>query len=160
VISSLSDSGAEVYIIKSSLLNDCNIRPIGRIKLSGVIGQPFDAKLVNLTLHLADNCSATVLFATCGEVNEDCILTTDVINKLRDLYNRMVVASVDIVDGLSVHKDAGDETTDDAYIDVDNIDSSVAQTENSTASIDLLSQEQLDETLNSCWALVKRNKGN
>ena len=43
VISSLSDSGAEVCVIKSSLLNDCNIRPIGRIKLRGVIGQPVDA---------------------------------------------------------------------------------------------------------------------
>ena len=108
-----------------------------------------------------DTCSATVLFATCSDVNEDCILTTDVVNKLTDLHNRKIVANIDVIDDLSVHNNADGERANDSYIDVDNIDSSIAQTVNSTASIDLLLQEQqLDETLKSCWALVKRNKGN
>ena len=99
----------------------------------------------------------------------------DVISKLTDLHNRNVVTSVvnaanvdeitedNIVENIelksSVSDTANDETLCENYIDVDNI-GNVVKTDNSTASVDLLLQEQqLDETLKTCWALLKRNKG-
>jgi hypothetical protein len=179
VISSLSDSGAEICVIKSALLNGVDASPVGTVRIRGLIGQPVEAELVNLTVQLADNkdCCATVLFAKCNEVNEDCILTADVANKLTDLFNRKVMLTdVITVDNDSSNTDttiiedvqcnAVDADTDHnvnndhgSFIDVDSIDTNV-QTTDCKASADMIKQEQqIDDTLTGCWALAKRGKG-
>jgi len=165
IISSLSDSGAEVCFIKSSILEGSNVLPIGKVRLRGLVGQRVEAELINLTVRLADDedCWTTVLFAKCSAVNEDCILTAEVVNKLTDLYNRKVILieANNVTDSMdSVNEETSDDDeSNDGYIDVDCVANN-SQTINSKASADLVQQEQqLDDTIAGGWALAKRNKG-
>jgi hypothetical protein len=122
-----------------------------------LIGQPVAAELVNSTVQLADNedCCATVLFAKCNEVNEDCILTADFASRLTDLFNRKVMLTdviavdndssntdrpiIEDVEGNAVDADTDHNVNNDhgSFIDVDSIETNV-QTTDCKASTDLI----------------------
>jgi len=106
----LEDSGAEISIIPSSLVRDLNLVSLGKINLSGIIGDPVQANLVQLHIKPATrsvtvdeykNCSEhtdniapsiSVFFAVCDKLSgkHDLILTADVIEQLNHLNSYTV----------------------------------------------------------------------
>jgi len=106
----LEDSGAEISVIPSSLVRDLNLVSLGKINLSGIIGDPVQADLVQLHIKPAarsvtvdeykhcsertDNIapSISVIFAVCDKLSgkHDLILTADVIEQLNHLNSYTV----------------------------------------------------------------------
>jgi hypothetical protein len=139
--------------------------------LRGIVGNPVDADLINLTVCLAEDNEVRLSFvcASCEELNEDMILTIDVVDRLHDAVNRKVMLAnvnesnenvyVDSFNGvLNVDREINvvDELPEVADVEAVNGNSS----ENGKASADLLRQEQiLDDTLAGWWSLAKQNKG-
>jgi hypothetical protein len=84
--------------------------------------------------------------AKCNEVNEDCILTADVANRLTDLFNRKVMLTdviavdndtsntdrpIENVEWNAVDADTDHDVNNDhgSYIDVDSIETNVQTTD-------------------------------
>jgi len=106
----LEDSGAEISIVSSNMIRDLNLVPLGKINLSGIVGDPVQADLVQMHIKPADhsvsvneheNCSertdniapfVSVTFAVCDKLsgNHNLILTADVIRQLNDLNSYTV----------------------------------------------------------------------
>ena len=106
----LEDSGAEISIAPADLLRDLNLTYLGKINLSGIVGDPVQADLVQLHIKPAaifitvdehDGCSerteniapfVSVIFAVCDKMsgNYDLIITADVVEQLKQLNNYTV----------------------------------------------------------------------
>ena len=106
----LEDSGAEISIMPADLVRDMNLSYLGKINLSGIVGDPVQADLVQLhikpadssvTLSDQDNCSerteniapfVSVIFSVCDKLsgNHDMIITADVVEQLNHLNSYTV----------------------------------------------------------------------
>ena len=85
----MSDSGAEVPVVSSRLINLGNHEVVGRVTLRSVFGHTTNAPLVNLTLQLNgwyDTLPVSILCAI-ADINTsryDVILPQDVVNQLHE----------------------------------------------------------------------------
>jgi hypothetical protein len=178
VLRAVVDSGAEVSVINSKWLEGLEHRSTGKIRLRGIVGKPVEADLINLRIKLADCADSQLSFmcASCDELNEDLILTIDIVDKLYEQLNcNLLSVDNDVVNEIVDHN-VVDETNGDndiqfndrgsdavhndspCFVDVDSLD--IAKTNNGRASADLLKQEQLlDESLADWWELAKFGKG-
>jgi ribulose 1,5-bisphosphate synthetase/thiazole synthase len=73
----LADNGAEICVAHRRIFDGIGYHTCGRIRLRGIVGNPVEAELANITIQLNDNpeCSMIVLCAVCDELNEELILT-------------------------------------------------------------------------------------
>jgi hypothetical protein len=187
----LADSGAEICVAHRRIFDGIGYHTCGRIRLRGIVGNPVEAELANITIQLNDNpeCSMIVLCAVCDELNEELILTKDVVDKLFDMYNKQVTLNMIVLDndvGNDVNNDDVNCVTnasaesDVAVIDhaCDNSGNNVSHvpvrsdfidfdgvaqlvSDQGKASVEYLRREQLDDkTLAGCWLMAKRGKGN
>ena len=166
----LSDTGAMISICHSDIVRELNPIPIGNVMLRGILGEPVMAKLINLSIKLADSDVdyIPIIFAVCDDVNENLIIASNVMERLsntvnsiehyadidsKNTSNTVTVNQTDVSDNNSL--DNSNDNDPDVGID-DNVKSELGK-----ASADLLRQEQLlDSNLTECWNLAKRNKGN
>lgn len=86
-ISALEDSGTEVCVVKSSLVESVVLPKLGTVRLRGIVGAPVMADLVKLHVSLVNDStgrsktSLPVTCAVCPDLNEDMILTTAFVNQ-------------------------------------------------------------------------------
>ena len=102
-VRSLVDSGSEINVLRSDVLLQSPIEPIGEVTFKGIIGSPITAPLICLRVQISDDVMSDddyipVIFAVCSEVNETCILSIPTVNQLTDKLNRNIIrASVNVV---------------------------------------------------------------
>ena len=92
--------------------------------MRGIVGGSVEAAdLANVTIQLNDHreCSVQVLCAICSVVNEDLILTKDVVDQLFRLYNLDVVSRVSFVKNMNDAL-ANDDTVNSERVIIDNVD--------------------------------------
>ena len=91
VIRALEDSGTELNIIRSNILESVVLPKIGRVQLRGIVGVPVMADLVKLHISLVNRSengedhvcdSVPIVCAVCPDLNEDMILTAALVNQL------------------------------------------------------------------------------
>ena len=145
-IKALEDSGSELSVIKSSLVQSFGLPKLGSVCLRGIVGNPISADLVKLHVSLADdqNNKIPVVCAVCPDLNEDMILTTALVRRLLDVRVNTTQVDDDVQD---IHDE--DDTTDD----------SVDCADKSAASSTFLNEQQCDETLRPCWEKAQREGG-
>jgi len=84
----LCDSGAEICVIKSSLLKDLSVDVVGQIQLRPFCGQSVNADLVRLTISssnfdgLDSHSSIDIWCAVVPDLHDDFILTADAVSRL------------------------------------------------------------------------------
>ena len=84
----LCDSGAEICVIKSSLIKDLPVDVVGKIQLRPFCGQSVNADLVRLTISSVDfdgsnsNSGIDVWCAVAPDLHDDFILTADAVYRL------------------------------------------------------------------------------
>jgi len=98
IISALVDSGSEINVARSDVLSGVALTSVGVVQLRGILGAPVTAKLVRLHVQLADELSGEcdylpIICAVCDDVNEEFILTSHVVDQLRDMYNRKLIST-------------------------------------------------------------------
>ena len=146
-VRALCDSGAEVCVIRPGLVNNTNVTRDGSVKLRGIIGSPVQAELIKLLIGLIDGSDSylSVLCAVCEGANEELILTSEVVDRLKESCEYGICASCNIVDaGRAIEPDEKNAS-------INNV---------GQADADILAQEQLsDDTLKSYWNLAKEGKG-
>ena len=157
-IRALDDSGSEICVIKSSIIDHNTLavlQPMGTVRLRGIVGAPIETKLVKLHVSLVSNGDANaenrlpIVCAVCPELNEDMILTSTIVKQL--MYCSHVNA---------ISADAGMQATANGAdsSDLDDVDSLDDQTQTSShsqgnpatsdgrvANTDILRQEQLND---------------
>ena len=83
-VRALCDSGAGISVIRPDLVKIMNTTRVGLMRLCGIVGPPVQTDLVKLHVrvkHGSDNF-VSVLCAVCEGVNDDLILTNDVVDRL------------------------------------------------------------------------------
>jgi hypothetical protein len=168
-VKALEDSGAELCVIKSAIVDPIiNLPQIGTIHLRGIVGKSVEAKLVKL--HISSLCcescesaSIPITCAVCPDLNENMILTIPVVKQLTCQHNNLNVPSATIIahnNETTVQVDCADDATvveDDANNDQTEVDS---EYKHRVADSDVLRSEQLnDKSLKPCWEMAKRGKG-
>jgi len=93
---SLQDSGSEINVIKTSVLNGLSVIPVGRITFRGIVGEPVTADLVSWQIRLDESIlnesdSINVIFAVCDQSNEQCILSLPTVYQLHSVLNNKLV---------------------------------------------------------------------
>ena len=84
----LCDSGAEICVIKSSLIKDLPVDVVGQIQLRPFCGQSVNADLVRLTLSSvglngsSSDSSIDIWCAVVPDLHDDFILTADAVSRL------------------------------------------------------------------------------
>jgi hypothetical protein len=180
VIRALNDSGSQLTIVKTTVLEGHAFPACGSVKIRGLLGAPVAADLTYLTIALADctNCSLRLLCAVSDDVYEDLIIPAAVVTRLNDQFNDLLSKANPVGESCSTDAVAGNaavaadasgsidarsvaepDISDSNFLDVDQVDG--AAIDPSVATVAELQREQAgDKTLASEWALVKRNKGN
>ena len=171
-IRALDDSGSEICVIKSSIIDHNTLavlQPMGTVRLRGIVGAPIETKLVKLHVSLVSNGDANaenslpIVCAVCPELNEDMILTSTIVKQL--MYCSHVNA---------ISADAGMQATANGAdsSDLDDVDSLDDQTQTSShsqgnpatsdgrvANTDILRQAQLyDESMKTAWNAAAKGK--
>ena len=99
-MSGLCDTGAEISVIRTSMLNDWELPVIGKIKLRGIVGSPVSADLVKSNVTLADSKQdgdeyVSIICAVCSEANGDLVLTGKVADNLFKLQSQVTSVNID-----------------------------------------------------------------
>ena len=83
-VRALCDSGAGISVIRPDLVKIMNTTRVGSVRLRGIVGSPVHADLVKLRVQVKHGCDnfVLVLCAVCEGVNDDLILTNDVVDRL------------------------------------------------------------------------------
>jgi hypothetical protein len=94
-VSPLADSGSEINVAKSDVLAQLDSTQVGNVQLRGILGAPSNAKLVQLNPQLADGGDQyiPIYCAVCDDVNEDLILTAQVVDQLQDCYYHKLIST-------------------------------------------------------------------
>jgi len=113
MMSGLCDTGAEISVIHTSMLNDWELPVVGRIKLRGIVGSPVSADLVKLNVTLADSKRdgdeyVSIICAVCSEANDDLVLTGKVVDNLFKLQSQVTSVNIDLLS-----ENDNDEDNDD-----------------------------------------------
>jgi len=83
--SMLCDSGAEMYVVRSALVEDFSPNVVGQVQLRLFCGDVIQADLIRLTVFSepeTKNCSTDVWCAMIPNLYDDLILTSDVVDRL------------------------------------------------------------------------------
>jgi hypothetical protein len=188
----LYDSGAETCLANSSIINQDgeNVTYVGQIKIKPIIGPAIDADLIKLNIRLANNEMQyiSVHCAVSPEVNDDLVLTADVVQRLARAKDRHVntnlvqcvqtdyndsrehLSNPNVIDGndnnfLSVNAtffviDASEQMAIDTSTSQNVPDCNVTDRSDFVNS-DTFRQEQRDDKhLTNCWRQARQNKGN
>jgi hypothetical protein len=165
VITALEDSGTELCVVKSAIVESVKLPHVGIVRLRGIIGDPVEANLVKLHISLASNSqlSIPIVCAVCPDLNENMILTVPVVKQLKCLSNSMdglpviqcdnaVVGGAEDVVGAESQLQPAVQTEGGGDIN--------PQSDRRVADADVLRSEQLsDDTLKPCWAMAEQAKG-
>ena len=130
-IRGLYDTGAELSVVSSRALPDFEIQRIGNVKLRGIVGAPVEADLIILPIRLAGENQTfsnhdylQIHCALCDNMNDDLVLTADVVRRLYDLRSRgtPTLTSSNVVDDLdhSTVDIPSDSNNSSDFVDVDN----------------------------------------
>ena len=175
----LIDSGAELCLLKESLLSCLHSDVCGSIMLQGIIGAAVSAPLVNVVIKLSDGPNtvniAEGLSAVCGvaDINSkqyDVVLTQSIFEELQSVPVAHVMAvnvdyDVNVSDDVCVV--SASVNSDDAVENVCDDDDGVAQNVDKLlpeATInggdELIQAQRDDASLAPCFELAKNKKGN
>ncbi len=188
VVTGIADSGAEMPVIDSAILNDYidNIPVVGTVKLRGLFGQPVTAKVIQLNIApegAKQDGYIPILCAVCDEVNEPLILSTNVTCRLFDcmhskvlntlVQNEMSAANnspqvlsvvpneIDVSHVRPIDREESicvDSPPDNAEL-VDCDAAGDIPTETGVATSSELRREQTnDDTLKPCWILARAGR--
>ena len=89
-IKALDDSGTELCVINSSLVESVVVPKLGSVRLRGIVGGPVYADLVKVHISLFDptggmSSSVPVVCAVCPGLNENMILTSALVSQLQSV---------------------------------------------------------------------------
>lgn len=120
VVSGLSDSGAEISVLRADVLGQLEVPHVGKLKLRGIVGSPVSADLVKLKIALSvpehnDSDYVTIMCAVCPEANDDLVLTADVVNSL--FAKQSQVSNVNVDTKLDASYDDHDDCNDGSDIE-------------------------------------------
>jgi len=176
-VRALEDSGSELCVVKSSLVESVVLPKAGTGCLRGIVGAPVMADLVNLHISLVNDStgcttSLPVTCAICPNMNEDMILTTAFVKQLRCVTGTNSVCFIQC-DNICDNVDCLDriDSVDDTEINVNNTclghlkvvetvqtdkdDDNVVADKSSVTIQTFLKEQQSDETLKTCWDKAK-----
>lgn len=189
VVSALADSGANVCVIKKSLVDGWDCIPIAEVKLVGFVGDPVPANVIDLYVRLIDDdCGkneitryVAIKCAVSNQIHEELILTTDVVNKLlhpKDARCRQVEVENDSDEELTGDRNPQNNTQFDHQTltlandlqdliqtvteenpDVVNGDYNYHSDSGSASVTELITEQKQDESLRKCWELASNDKG-
>jgi hypothetical protein len=94
-VSALADSGREINVARSDALARMHLTQVGNVQLRGILATPSHANLVQFNIQLVDGGDQyiPIYCAVCDDVNEDFILTAQVVDQLQDCYNRKLIST-------------------------------------------------------------------
>ena len=186
VVNALADSGANVCVIKKSLVDGWDCTPIAEVTLVGFVGDPVPANVIDLYVRLIDDAGkneitryVAIKCAVSSHIHEDLILTTDVINKLlhpKDARCSQVEVANDSDEEtsgnlqneapldhqtLTLANDLQDliQTVSKENPDVVNGDDKYQSDSGSASVTELITEQKQDESLRRCWELAENKKG-
>jgi len=178
VVRALVDSGSQICVINSNLVQHQNLESKGTMSLQPFCGNAVTADWVRLNIQAKSESGKptkvrTIDCAMVPNLNENFIVTADVMSKLTQDINDAMIADVTAtaVNGNTVD----DDEVNDQHNDVSpSLVTTAQQTESndrqdliadeitslSNASAEEVMQEQqVDETLKGCLKLAQKNKG-
>jgi hypothetical protein len=170
--SALIDTGSEICVVHKRLVGSYEYPVCGQVKLRGIVGSPVIADLTHLTLQLADDplCNVKALCAVSDMVNEDFIVTRDVVQQLHHQFNCRLLSqtkTMQSVDGISSDETALKTDSNIKSCDVNTTNSDLpisdcnggqsnscetqinSTTEADTASTDYLDVDSADNAIDS-----------
>ena len=176
-VRALEDSGSELCVVKSSLVESVVLPKAGTGCLRGIVGAPVMADLVKLHISIVNDStgcktSLPVTCAVCPNMNEDMILTTAFVKQLRCVTGTNSVCFIQC-DNICDNVDCLDriDSVDDTEINVNNTclghlkvvetvqtdkdDDNVVADKSSVTIQTFLKEQQSDETLKTCWDKAK-----
>ena len=171
-VKALCDTGTEICIVKSELLDGMSPNVLGKVQLKPFCGNPVEADVVRLNISndirsVGDDDDVTVLCAVVCDLNDEMILSESVLSKLFNSKSRpkldvLPVGSVK-VDNDNIVLPSVESAEDDAVVEPDaNVDDNVL-VEGCSDSVVLgkvVAEEQRgDESLKGCFKLAKQGKG-
>jgi len=106
----LCDSGAEVNVINSSVVEDLFTVVRGKIQLKPFFGDSIAADLVSLTMSLSDKDAINVWCAVVDKMSDDLILSADTVQRLTQSKISAVTTRSANADTRIDDNDAGDVT--------------------------------------------------
>jgi len=171
-IKALEDSGSQLCVVKSSLVESVVLPKVGTVCLRGIVGAPVMADLVKLHISLVNDStgcktSLPVMCAVCPDLNEDMILTTAFVNQLRCStgVNSVCTAqtsdacgNINCSDRSDSVANTGDNSLDSETVKSSNNDCVGLVDKTSVTTQMFLKDQQSDETLEACWEKAKQNK--
>ena len=176
-LSGLCDSGAEVNVVSSSVVDDLFPVVRGKIKLKPFFGDPITADLVCLSMSLPDKDAINVWCAVVDKASDDLILSADTVQRLTQskisaVTTRSANADTridDDDDDGDVAMSSGGDCTLDPSVNPgsvsDHQNDSGGENDDITSSslinkAELIKEQRDDETLRGCWKLAERGRGN
>jgi hypothetical protein len=171
VLNGLDDSGAEICLLSAKSVRGLNLNQLGTVVLSGAIGGPVKSHLARVKITCADypTDAFEVMCAVCDSATHPLILTSEVVRRLQHFRSGPIVAAVTncevVGDSVSDTVIDDDRKDDDVCVGSSVIDPDNLSRSNSTGcemnadAQSLFDEQRTDESLASCFALVKRGKG-
>jgi transposase InsO family protein len=189
VVSALADSGANVCVVKKSLVDDWQCTPVAEVSLIGFVGNPIPADVINLYVklnedHVKDHVVTRYVAIKCAvsnNIHEDLILTSDAVNKLMHPVNARC-NEVDVTVDALKEADGDDHVSNDVQNndqtltlandmqdivrttvlqnqDVINGDDKCQPDSCRATANEMINEQRTDESLKGCWALAQCGKG-
>jgi len=88
-VNCLEDSGTEIAVLKSSVIDLSDVQSIGSVKIRGIVGQPVDCTLVRLYVRLLDSDKQSpvvpIVCAVTDEAHEQMIIPRDVFDRMHSM---------------------------------------------------------------------------
>lgn len=167
--SALCDSGAELSLCRSDMLQGLEVHKIGSVRLRGVIGQAIDADVIRVSVKLdnaGDDCYVPVTMAMSPMANDPLILSSEVVGKLIGISNNAVIStSADDVDG---NYGSNGNTDNDSQSEVgvagesespNSVNAEIRGSPRAANTETLHAEQMADPTLKGCRSLAERERG-
>ena len=158
VVKGLVDTGAQVPVVKGSLLPYPKPEVMGKIKLRPFCGESVPADWIKIMMALPGGDFIMVDCAVMDNLNEDLILTADVVSRLGKGRQKILVkettsSSSDDSEFASTLKTSSDTNIDDVICDYDvstnNVDDDVSDVNTDiNTSDDIMSNINNDDVVN------------
>jgi len=180
----LSDSGAQIAVLKKSAIAGMSAATQGQIKIQGVFGEPIEATLVTLMVRpvvagdgeeLRPCLPVTFAVSDALVQDYDAIVPTEIANELHAYAGGCATVSAacgsegalePAADGVIIQEDAedwveltdaGDDEEGDEPQNIDAVPISIMGTD-AAATQALIAEQRGDETLAPYWDLAAANK--
>jgi len=177
-IQTLDDSGAQLCLVKASVIAPLCLKKIGPVVLRDFFGNAYQASVVCLQMKLANaNQYLPVVCAVCDNLNSDLLLGSDVVDTLNrswldeqspvislckndDVCDENYMATDVMANEVEVETSPANNDDNEVVLDLNDLSGEqVTPKDENVANADQLALEQRnDQSLALCFSLAERNR--